>query len=75
MRSFVPNIVVLTGLAFTSYRLWQLGYARKQFAAAREPTELARDAVRGLLSVGVSLWTGNLIFLLFIALPRVIEFS
>ncbi len=73
MRMFVSNIVVVTGLVYTSYRLWQLWSSRKYFRAMERPTGFGRGAVGALLSLGLIFWAANLLFLSLIALPRVVE--
>ena len=73
MRVFVSNIVVVTGLVYTSFQLWQLWSSRKYFRAMERPTSFGRSAVGTLLSLGLVFWTANLLFLSLIALPRVVE--
>jgi hypothetical protein len=64
-----PDIVVLTGIVFTGYRLGQLHRARLRFVPAEGPSALGRAAVRCCLSLGLVFWSANLVFLVFIALP------
>ena len=66
---FVPNLVVLTGLFFTAYRLWQLWTTRRFFSGVESPTGPGRSFVGGLLSLGLVCWAANLSFLLLVALP------
>ena len=66
---FVPNVVVLTGLVFTAYRLWQLWTTRRFFSGVEDPAGPGRSSVRALLSLGLVCWTANLLFLLSVALP------
>ncbi len=73
--AFVPNIVVLTGVVFTGYRIWRLFGARRDFAAAPPPSRSARVSVGAMLSLGLVLWAANLAFLLLVALPRVVAVS
>ena len=68
--AYTPNIVVPTGLVFTSYRLWRLFGSRKDFAAAPPPLRSARVSVEAILFLGLILWSGNLAFLLCVAVPR-----
>jgi hypothetical protein len=70
---FFPDIVVLTGVVFTGYRLRQLYAARRRFALAEVPSEVGRATVRLCLSLGLVFWSANLAFLVFVALPRVIR--
>jgi hypothetical protein len=70
---FSPDIVVLTGMVFTGYRLRQLYAARRRFVSVEVPSALGRAAVRLCLSLGLVLWSANLAFLVFVALPRVIR--
>ena len=70
---FFPDIVVLTGIVFTGYRLRQLGGARRRFAAASGPSALGRAAVRCCLALGLVFWSANLVFLVFVALPHVVR--
>ncbi|MGH3146880.1 MAG: hypothetical protein ACRDTR_13885 [Rubrobacter sp.] len=72
---FVPNMVVLVGLIYTGYRLRQLLAARKAFVATGSPKGYGRAAVTGVLSLGLVFWSANLVFLLFVALPRVVQVS
>ena len=69
---FFTDIVVLTGVVFTGYRLRQLGGACRRFAAASGPSALGRAAVRCCLALGLVFWSANLVFLVFVALPRVV---
>lgn len=71
----VPGIVVLIGIAFTVYRLWQLRVAQRRFGGTTKPGEVGRRVVDGVLVLGTGFWTVNLVFLLLIALPRVLELS
>ena len=71
---FFHDIVVLTGIAFTGYRLRQLRGARRRFFPAEVPSALGRAAVRGCLSLGLVFWSANLVFLVFVALPRAVGF-
>jgi hypothetical protein len=66
--------VVLTGIAFTGYRLRQLRRARRRFFQAQGPSALGRAAVRCCLSLGLVFWSANLAFLMYVALPRVVWF-
>jgi hypothetical protein len=68
---FFPDIVVLTGIVFTGYRLMQLRGARRRFVLAEGPTPRGRTAVRCCLSLGLVFWSANLVFLVSVALPRV----
>ena len=70
---FSPDIVVLTGMVFTGNRLRQLYAARRRFVSVEVPSALGRAAVRLCLSLGLVLWSANLAFLVFVALPRVIR--
>ena len=72
---FFPNIVVLTGLAFTLFRLGQLVSARRAFAAAGAAGRYGRACVGIILSLGLLFWSGNLAFLVLVALPRVLRFG
>lgn len=72
---FVPNMVVLVGLVYTGYRLRQLLAAREAFVATSSPTGYGRVVVGGVLSLGLIFWSANLVFLLFVALPRVLQVS
>jgi hypothetical protein len=67
---FFPDIVILTGIVFTGYRLRQLYGARLRFALAEGPSAVGRAAVRLCLSLGLAFWSANLAFLLLVALPR-----
>ena len=69
---FFPDIVVLTGIVFTGYRLMQLRGARRRFVLAEGPSPRGRAAVRCCLSLGLVFWSANLAFLVFVALPRVV---
>ena len=69
---FFPDIVVLTGIAFTGYRLMQLRGARRRFMFAEGSSPSCRAAVRCCLSLGLVFWSANLAFLVLVALPRVI---
>ena len=68
-----PDIVVLTGIVFTGYRLRQLVAARRRFVPVEVPSAFGRAAVRLCLSLGLVFWSANLAFLVFVALPRVIR--
>ena len=68
---FFPDIVVLTGIAFTGYRLVQLRGARRRFVLAEGSSPRGRAAVRCCLSLGLVFWSANLAFLVSFALPRV----
>ena len=68
-----PNVVVLTGIAFTGYRLLQLWSCRRFFRAAEGPGGLGNAVVGGLLSAGLAFWTANGLFLLLVALPGVVR--
>ena len=72
---FFPNIVVLTGMVFTGYRLRQLARARRSFASAEGPSRLGRGTVRCCLWLGLVFWSANLAFLVFVALPRAVQFA
>jgi hypothetical protein len=72
---FFPDIVVLTGIVFTGYRLRQLDAARRRFVPVEVPSALGRAAVRLSLSLGIAFWSANLVFLVFVALPRVVRFG
>ncbi len=72
---FFPDLVVLTGIAFTGYRLLQLDGARWRFVLAEGPSPRGRAAVRCCLSLGLAFWSANLVFLLFVALPRAVGFG
>ena len=72
---FFPDIVVLTGLVFTGYRLRQLDAARRRFVPVEGLSALGRAAVRLSLSLGLAFWSANLTFLVFVALPRVVRFG
>ena len=69
---FFPDIVVLTGIVFTGYRLMQLYGARQRFFLAEAPSPRGGAAVRCCLSLGLVFWSANLVFLVFVALPRVV---
>ncbi len=69
---FFPDIVVLTGMVFTGYRLWQLRRARRRFVPAEVPFPRGRAAVRCSLSLGLAFWSANLVF---VALPRRVGFG
>jgi hypothetical protein len=69
---FFPDIVVLTGIVFTGYRLMQLHGARRRFALAEGPSARGRAAVRCCLSLGLVFWSANLAFLVSVALPRAV---
>ena len=68
---FFPDIVVLTGIAFTGYRLVQLRGARRRFVFSEGFSARGRAALRCCLSLGLVFWSANLAFLVFFALPRV----
>ena len=68
-----PDIVVLTGIVFTGYRLRQLVAARRRFVPVEVPSAFGRAAVRLCLSLGLVFWSANLTLLVFVALPRVIR--
>ena len=72
-RSPSPNVVVLTGIVFTGYRLRQLQSARRFFSGVAQPAGAAAALIVGLLVTGLALWTANLAFLLLVALPRVVQ--
>ena len=72
---FFPDIVVLTGIVFTGYRLRQLDAARRRFVPVEVPSALGRAAVRLSLWLGLVFWSANLAFLVFVALPRVVRFG
>ncbi len=72
-RVFFPNIVAVVGLTYTPYRLWQLRRARKVLKVSGTSMRSGGRIVRALASVGLVLWTANLIFLLVGALPRVVN--
>ena len=72
---FFPDIVALTGIVFTGYRLRQLYAARRRFVPVEVSSALGRAAVRLSLSLGLVFWSANLAFLLFVALPRVVRFG
>ena len=72
---FFPDIVVLTGIVFTGYRLRQLVEGRRRFVPGEVPSALGRAAVRLSLSLGLAFWSANLAFLVFVALPRVVRFG
>ena len=72
-RVLAPNVVVLIGVVFSGYRLWQLWSARRFFSGVGGPAGTGTIAVHGLLSVGLILWAANLVFLLLVALPSVVE--
>ncbi len=72
---FFPDIVVLTGIVFTGYRLRQLDAARRRFVPVEVPSALGRVAVRLSLSLGLAFWSANLAFLVLVALPRVVRFG
>jgi hypothetical protein len=74
-RIFFPNIVVLTGITFTLYRLGQLARARRAFAATGGPGAYGRAIVGSLLSLGVVFWSANLVFLVLVALPRALQLA
>jgi hypothetical protein len=63
-RRLSPRAVVLTGLVYTSYRLWQLMRARAALAAAPAPVGFARRGVDFLLQAGLVFWSANLLVLL-----------
>ena len=67
-----PDIVVLTGIVFTGYRLRRLVAARRRFVPVEVPSAVGRAAVRLCLSLGLVFWSANLSFLVFLALPRVV---
>jgi hypothetical protein len=72
---FFPDIVVLTGIVFTGYRLRQLDAARRRVVPVEVPSSLGRVAVRLSLSLGLAFWSANLAFLVLVALPRVVRFG
>ena len=72
---FFADIVVLTGIVFTGYRLGQLRAARRLFAGAEGPSRLGRVAVSLCLSLGLAFWSANLLFLVLVALPRAVGFG
>lgn len=72
VASFAPNVVVLTGIVFTLYRLLRLRVARREFAGTSRPVGIGRSVVGGLLTAGLVLWAANFAFLLGVALPRVL---
>ena len=67
------NVVVLTGLAFTGYRLLQLRSCRRFFRDADEPGRAGRAVVVGLLMAGLAFWAANGLFLLLVALPLIVK--
>ena len=67
-----PNVVVLTGLTFTGYRILQLWVCRRYFLETGVPDRLGNAVVGGLLSVGLVFWTANGLFLMLVALPGVV---
>ena len=69
---FFPDIVVFTGISFTSYRLVQLRGARRRFVFTEGFSARGRAAVRCCLSLGLVFWSANLAFLVSFALPRVV---
>jgi hypothetical protein len=71
-RRGVPRAVVVTGLLYTSYRLWQLVRARAAFAAVPAPTGFARRAVGFLLLAGLVFWSANLLILLALMAGRTV---
>jgi len=69
-RQLSPKAVVLTGLVYTSYRLWHLVRARAALAAAPAPSGLARRGVDFILLAGLVFWSANLLVLLAIMAGR-----
>ncbi len=67
-----PNVVVLTGLVFTGYRLLQLRVCRRFSLDAGVPDRLGNVVVGGLLSAGLTFWAANGLFLLLVTLPGVV---
>ena len=67
-----PNVVVLTGLAFTGYRLLQLRSCRRFFRGAGVLGR-PRKVVGGLLTAGLAFWAANGLFLLLVALPLIVK--
>ncbi len=74
-RRFGPDMSPITGLIYTSYRVWQLWYLQGYIAATPGPITLAHDVARGLLLFGLGFWTVNLLFLAGVALPRTVALS
>lgn len=72
-RAFFPNIVIFVGLLYTAHRIWQLRRSRRSFAASRGAMKPGRRLVHGLLTVSLVFWSANLVFLLTVMLPRVLE--
>lgn len=70
-----PSVVVFIGLTFTFHRLVQLRSARRVFARSDVPGGRGRRAVGGILSLGVIFWATNAVFLIFFALPRVVQLT
>jgi hypothetical protein len=69
-RLFSARSVVLVGLVYTSYRLWQLVRARAAFGAEPAPVGFARRAVNFILLAGLVFWSANLLVLLAIVAGR-----
>lgn len=70
---FFPNLVVLTGVLFTSYRLRQLWRSRLLISASRYTDRHQQRALRVLLTAGLAFWAANLAFLLTVALPSILR--
>lgn len=63
------GISFFIGTCYSSFRVWQLWYARRYFATTSRPAGVVRNLVDGLLAMGALLWGANLFFLFFARLP------
>ena len=62
-RRFFPNMSLLTGLAYTLYRLWQLRRGRAALRAPGTGDATGARPTGRLLATGSVFWAANLVFL------------
>jgi hypothetical protein len=67
------DVSPLIGVVYTGYRLWQLWYATRLFAATPTPGGLMHAAILGLLAAGLVFWSANVVFLSVVGVPRAIR--
>lgn len=69
---FFPNIVAITGLIYTSYRVYQLWYGQRALMQHADVPGRSQ-ALRAILLLGICFWTANGAFLVYVLITRVIH--
>lgn len=72
-QRWMPSLVVPIGTLYTAFRVWQLQQGLKLVQSTQKPLPLKQKVLNGVLWLLLGFWSSNLVMLLAIAWPSILQ--